>query len=102
MLACPTKQSCAALPGVSLPLGRPLGDASVGADALRQSKKGPSKRSQPSVSLSGRSGGDGSGPQHPPVGLSGHGNKARRMLGKARVDAVHPNNTAPYLFAPTS
>lgn len=50
MLACPTKQSCAALPVVSLPLGRPLGDASVGADALRQSKKRPVKK-EPAVCL---------------------------------------------------
>lgn len=47
------------------------------------------QKKEPAVSLSDRSGGDGSGPRRPPVGPSGHGNKARRMLGK-RQRRCHP------------
>lgn len=52
-------------PGAERPCASATGDASVGADAQRQSKQGLSKKREPAVSLSDRSGGDGSGPQHP-------------------------------------
>lgn len=95
-LASSTKQSCPGLLNLASPrLRRPCASHLVTPRLepthCDKANKACQKK-EPAVSLSDRRGGDGSGPQRPLEGFSGHGNKARRMLGKDRVDALHPKH----------